>query len=57
MMFQAGRLASFGKSEETLVESLHFSIPARVMRTGNEGHQPRNAMCLGEPPAEGLSAN
>lgn len=56
-MFQAGRLASFGKSEETLVESLHFSIPARVMRTGNEGHQPRNAMCLGEPPAEGLSAN
>lgn len=32
IMFQAGRLANFGKSEETLVESLHFSIPTRVKR-------------------------
>lgn len=30
MMFQAVRLASSGKSEETLAESLHFAVPARV---------------------------
>lgn len=32
IMFQAGRLVGFGKSEETLVESLHFYVPARVKR-------------------------
>lgn len=30
MMFQAVRLESFGKSEETLVESLRFAVPAKV---------------------------
>lgn len=37
MVSQANRLASFGKSEETLVESLHFAVPARVKRHRKRG--------------------